>query len=72
MNTTADEIVTFFEIWMLRNISRTGYITDTQNAIRNKAEDIIFDDVEYWSNTNMTRLYEHVCNVLNLKPYCHD
>jgi hypothetical protein len=72
MNTTADEVVTFFEVWMLRNISRTGYITDTQNAIRNKAEDMIFDDVEYWSNTSMTKLYEQVCGALNLKPYCHD
>jgi len=65
---TPEETVTFFEVWMLRQLGDAATNENNLKA-RNAAEDLIFDDVEYWSNIDCERLYLYACERAKIQPY---
>jgi hypothetical protein len=65
--TIAEETVTFFEVWMLRNL----FDPTSENSlkVRNVAEDLINDDPEYWHRTDCPQLYEYACGIAKVQPW---
>lgn len=64
------DAVTFWEEWYLRQFGERA-MTDNGIRVRNAAEDLYTEDVEYWADKGCTRVYEAACCVLNLQAWWH-
>ena len=66
----ADDVVTFFEVWFLRQF-RDHATSNNGLRIRNAVEDLILDDTDYWANLDCSRMYEAACAACNLPAWSH-
>lgn len=57
---TKDEVLAFFDKWLKKEY----FVIDEDDALLNKlilasADDLVSEDVDYWSNTSVRTLYQH-------------
>ena len=67
---SADDVVTFFEVWFLRQF-RDHATSANGLRIRNAVEDLILDDTDYWANLGNSAMYQAACTTCNLPAWSH-